>query len=178
MQQFISSHKKENNMFKLKRYKNEPGFWLAEFAGAVGKGLIAGAAGTLAITISQMIEMKITKRQSSETPAKAAEKVLEVKPETEEDTQQFSQQIHWAYGTSWGVPRGIMALIGLRGLPATAIHFATIYSTALIMPTSLKVAPPLKEWSAKEFAIDALHHAVYAVAAGLVFDAMSEIDWL
>jgi hypothetical protein len=69
-----------------------------------------------------------------------------------------------------------MSLLGLKGLPATAIHFVTIYSTALIMPSSLKVAPPLKEWSAKEFVIDAFHHAIYAVAAGLVFDALSE-DW-
>ena len=160
--------------WKLKKYKTEPGFWLSEFASAIGKGLIAGAAGTLAITLSQMIEMKITKRKPSTTPADAAQKVLEVKPETEEDKQQFSQQVHWAYGTSWGIPRGIMYLFGLKGLPATAIHFATIYSTALIMPTSLKVVPPLKEWSTKEFLIDALHHAVYAVAAGLIFDAMSE----
>jgi hypothetical protein len=160
--------------WKLKKYKSEPSSWFAESAGAIGKGLMAGAAGTLAITISQMIEMKITKRKPSTAPADAAEKVLDVKPITEEDKSKFSQEVHWAYGTSWGVPRGILSLLGIKGLPATAIHFATIYSTALIMPSSLKVAPPLKEWSAKEFAIDALHHAVYAIAAGLVFDAMSE----
>jgi hypothetical protein len=163
-------------MFKFKRYESEPGFWFAELAGAIGKGLMAGAAGTLAITLSQMIEMKITKRKPSTAPADAAQKVLEVKPETEEDKQQFSQQIHWAYGTSWGVPRGILSLLGVKGFPATAIHFATIYSTALIMPTQLKVASSLKEWSLKEFAVDALHHAVYAIAAGLVFDAMSDVE--
>jgi hypothetical protein len=161
-------------MLKVKRYKSKPGYAFSEVAGAIGKGLMAGAAGTLAITISQMIEMKITKRKQSTAPADAAQKVLEVKPETEEDKQQFSQQIHWAYGTSWGLSRGIMSLLGLKGLPATAIHFATIYSTALIMPSSLKVAPPLKEWSAKEFLVDALHHAVYAITAGLVFDALNE----
>ena len=99
---------------------------------------------------------------------------MEVKPETEEDKQQFSQQIHWAYGTSWGITRGIIGLLGLKGLTATALHFGAIYSTALIMPTQLKVAPPLKEWRAKEFAVDALHHAVYAIAAGLVYDALSD----
>lgn len=161
-------------MFKIKRYKDETEFVLAEIAGAIGKGLLAGAAGTFAITLSQMTEMKITKRKPSAAPAEAAEKVLEIKPETEEDKEQFSKQIHWAYGTSWGLARSVLSLLGLSGLPATAIHFATIYSTALIMPSSLKVAPPLKEWSAKGFLIDALHHAVYAVAAGLVFDAMSE----
>ncbi len=159
---------------KLKKYKSEPGFWFAEFAEAVGKGLMAGAAGTLAITVSQMIEMKITKRKPSSEPADAAEKVLDIKPETEGNRQKFSQEVHWAYGTSWGLTRGILGMLGLKGLPATAIHFATIYSTALIMPTELEVAPPLKEWSAKEFAVDALHHAVYAVVAGLVYDALSE----
>ncbi len=164
--------------WKLKKYENEPSSWFAELAGALGKGLMAGAAGTLAITLSQMIEMKITKRKPSTEPADAAQKVLEVKPETEENKQQFSQQIHWAYGTSWGVPRGLLSLMGLKGLPATAIHFATVYSTALIMPVELKVAPPLKEWTAKQFVMHAFHHAVYAVAAGLVFDAINEIDIL
>ena len=163
---------KINNMF-CKR-KNSAGLVIGNIASEIGKGLMAGAAGTLAITLSQMIEMKITKRKPSDEPAKAAQKVLDVKPETPEDKSKFSQEVHWAYGTSWGVPRGVLGLLGLKGLPATAIHFATIYSTALIMPSSLKVAPPLKEWSAKEFAVDALHHAVYAIVAGLVYDAMSE----
>ncbi len=172
--QKISINKKYRMKIKLKKYKSEPGYVFAEVAQAVGKGLIAGAAGTLAITLSQMIEMKITKRKPSEEPADAAEKVLDIKPAAEKDKPKFSQEVHWAYGTSWGLPRGIMSLLGLKGLPATAIHFATIYSTALIMPSSLKVAPPLKEWKPKEFAIDALHHLVYAVAAGLVYDALSD----
>lgn len=157
----------------FKKHKKEP-TWLGKFAGEIGKGLIAGVAGTAAITLSQIIEMKITKREPSTEPADAAEKVLDVKPETPEDKQKFSQEVHWGYGTAWGIPRGLLGLFGLKGLPATAIHFATIYSTALIMPTQLEVAPPLKDREAKEFLIDALHHAVYAVTAGLVYDAMSE----
>ena len=35
--------------WKLKKYKTEPSSWFAELAGAIGKGLMAGAAGTLAI---------------------------------------------------------------------------------------------------------------------------------
>ena len=37
---------------------------------------------------------------------------------------------------------------------------------------------PINEWSKKEIAIFALHHAVYAAVAGLVFDAINkkEID--
>lgn len=155
------------------KHKNKTASLLEAFASAIGKGLIAGAAGTAAITLSQMIEMKITKRKPSNEPADAAEKALDIKPETPEDKEKFSQEVHWTYGTVWGIPRGIMSLFGLKGLPATTIHFATIYASALIVPAQLKVAPPVNEWSAKEILIDALHHAVYAVAAGLVYDAMN-----
>ena len=154
--------------------ENTAALLFANIASEIGKGLMAGAAGTLAITLSQMIEMKITKRKPSTAPAKAAQKVLNIKPETPEDKNKFSQEVHWVYGTSWGIPRGILGLLGLKGLSATTIHFATIYASALIVPSSLEVAPPLKEWSVKEFAVDALHHAVYAIAAGLVYDALNE----
>lgn len=43
---------------------------LSEVGGVIGCGLIAGFAGTVAITISQMIEMKITNRSMSDAPAK------------------------------------------------------------------------------------------------------------
>jgi hypothetical protein len=79
---------------------------------------MSGAAGTLAITLSQMIEMKITKGKPPDEPVAAAEKVLNVKPATEEDKIKLSQEVHWAYGTSWGIARGILGLLGFKGLPA------------------------------------------------------------
>jgi hypothetical protein len=53
---------------------------LGELGNVIGKGLLAGIAGTAAITISQMIEMKITKRKPSEATVKVASEVTGVKP--------------------------------------------------------------------------------------------------
>lgn len=53
---------------------------LKNVGAAIGTVLIAGLAGTLAISISQMIEMKITGSKASSSPAKAVEKVLDIKP--------------------------------------------------------------------------------------------------
>ena len=145
---------------------------LGTVASAIGKGVLAGLAGTAAITISQMIEMKITGRDPSTVPAEAASKVLDVKPATEEDKSKMSQEVHWTYGTSWGIARGVISATGLKGIPASLVHFAAIWGTALLMEPRLKVAPPVKEWEPKTLAIDALHHAVYATVAGLVFDAI------
>jgi len=145
---------------------------VGKFASAIGKGLFAGLVGTAAITISQMIEMKITKRKGSTAPADAASKALDIKPATEADKQKFSQEVHWTYGTLWGVARGLLSLAGVKRWTATAAHFAAVLGTAMIIEPALKVAPPVKKWSKEDILKDMLHHAVYAIAAGLVYDAI------
>lgn len=143
---------------------------LEELGTAVGVGLIAGLAGTAAMTIAQMIEMRLTKRQPSTVPADAVSKVLDIKPTEEEKKEKVSEKVHWAYGTSWGVARGLISLTGLRGVPADLLHFGAVWGAALIMLPSLKLSPPIHKWDAKTIAIDVLHHGVYAAATGLTFD--------
>lgn len=144
---------------------------LGEFGSAIGKGLIAGLAGTIAITISQMIEMRITKRKASNSPAKAVKKALHIEA-TPGNNEDFSNEVHWVYGTSWGVMRGLLSLAGIRGFAATSLHLASIWGTAATIQPKLDIAPPLSEWEPKDIAIDILHHTVYAIVAGLVFDAI------
>lgn len=139
---------------------------------AIGVGLIAGLAGTLAISLSQKAEMKLTKRKPSTTPADAVEKTLDLKATTEEKKPAVSNTIHWAYGTFWGVTRGLLSLAGVTGLPATLLHFAAVYGTELILLPNLNLAPPITEEDPKAIATDAMHHVVYAAGAGFVFDAI------
>jgi len=145
---------------------------LGELAGAIGKGLLAGLAGTAAITLSQMIEMKITKREASDAPVKVASEVTGAAPANDSQKEKLSNEIHYAYGTSWGVVRGLLGLAGLKGMPATLVHFGAIWATELIMLPKYDAAPPVNEQEPKSVAIDALHHAVYAIAAGLAYDAL------
>lgn len=139
---------------------------------AIGKSVIAGLAGTAAISISQMIEMKITGRKGSDSPAKAVNKVLHIKPTNKDYKGLFIQEVHWTYGTAWGLARGAMGLAGITGLPATAIHYGAIWGTEMTMLPAIDVAPPVKEWGGKEIAKDGWHHLVYALVAGLVYDAI------
>jgi hypothetical protein len=145
---------------------------LGELGGAIGKGLLAGLAATAAITLSQLIEMKITKREPSEAPVKVVSETVGAKPAHKEDKEKLSQEIHWAYGTAWGISRGIIGLTGLKGLPAALVHFGAIWGSSLIILPQFKAAPPITEEEPKAIAIDAFHHAVYAVTATLVYDAI------
>lgn len=145
---------------------------LGELGSAIGKGLLAGLAATAAITLSQMLEMKLTKRKPSEAPVKVAEEITGVKPVNKAQKEKVAQEIHWAYGTVWGVSRGLIGLTGLKGIPATMVHFAAVWGTAMIMLPKFKVSPPVTEEDPKTIAIDGFHHAVYAITAGLVYDAL------
>lgn len=145
-----------------------------KFGSALGRGLIAGLAGTAAITLSTMIERMITKKPTNFAPGDAASKALSIEASDREEWGKFSNEVHWTYGTIWGVGRGLLSLVDLKGWPATAIHFAAIYYTAITIEPDFEVVPPINEWSKKEIAVFALHHAVYVAVAGMVFDAINE----
>ncbi|UFH51922.1 hypothetical protein [Spirosoma sp. KNUC1025] len=146
---------------------------LKQLGTAIGVGILSGLAGTVAITLSQLIEMRLTKRRPSTTPVDAVTKVLDVKAIKKDKKEEVSQKIHWTYGTIWGVPRGLVTLTGLHGWPASLLHFAAITGTAMTMLPKLDLAPPVTKQDPKTIAIDTLHHAVYALASGLTFDAIN-----
>jgi hypothetical protein len=173
---------------------------LSKAGDALGKGLIAGFAGTVAITISQMIEMQITQRSNSNAPVTVGGKALGVEPrgkaeqekekvesekkEASEEVQQkveaneqkFAQIMHFSYGTGWGVFRGALDLAGVHGPLADLTHFGAIWGAAQVMLPAAAGTPPITEWSPKQIAIDVMHHAVYACAVGLTYDAMRKAE--
>jgi hypothetical protein len=143
------------------------------FARRVARGLVAGAVGTAAMTVSSTVEAKLRKREASTAPADAAMKVLGIEGFCDERAKsRFSNAVHWAYGTGWGVPRALLAAAGLDRGAATAAHGAALWGSEQVMLPALGVAPPLWEWGAVEIAIDALHHTVYTVAASVAYEAL------
>ena len=145
---------------------------IGDVAAAFGKGLFAGVAGTVAMTASSTLKMKLRDRGASSAPADAAAKVLGVEPVEEEARARFSNLVHWGYGTAWGGARGLVAAAGLSGGKATAVHLGMLWGSEQVMLPALKVAPPLTEWGAKEIAVDALHHMVYAAATGAAYSLL------
>lgn len=139
----------------------------------IGKGLVAGLVGTVAMTMSSTIEQRVRGREASTAPARAAEKVLGIESfESEGAEQRFSTLVHWGYGTGWGVVRGLLRTFGLPPVAATAGHYAAVWGGAAVTLPMLDVAPPITLWGRREVAIDAWHHAVYAVAAGVAYDLL------
>jgi hypothetical protein len=150
-----------------------PGKALGNLGCVVGRGLLAGLAGTAAMSLSQTVEMDLTGRQPSSTPAEAVEKVLGIRALDEEHKAQLAQMAHWGYGTAWGLFRSLLDLLGLRGNEASLVHGFVIWGAATALLPGLEVAPPAGEWPVKVHVTEGVHHFVYALATGLAYDLMT-----
>jgi len=125
------------------------------------------------MTLSSSLEAKLRERGSSSAPADAAGKVLGVQPRDPAGQARFANVVHWGYGTSWGSVRGLLAAAGINGATATGLHFAAVWGSSQVMLPSLDVAPPPWKSPPQEIAIDAFHHAVYAVASSALISQRS-----
>jgi hypothetical protein len=139
-------------------------------AANIGKGVVAGVAGTAAMTVSSTLEQHLRGRAASTAPADATAKVLGIAEFSSPAAKnRFSNLVHWGYGTGWGVVRALLASIGLRPAAATLAHGAAVWGNEQVMLPALDVAPPVFMWPRREVAIDAWHHAVYAAATGVAY---------
>jgi len=146
-----------------------------KLAGSIGKGLMAGLAGTAFMTLSSTVEARLRQRKPSSAPARATAKVLGITSFADEIAQaRFNDVAHWGYGTAWGVVRGLLDALGLPPPAATAAHGAAVWGSAQVTLPALDIAPPALFWAPREIAIDAFHHAVYATATGLAYQLLSD----
>lgn len=157
-----------------KTMRRDSGGGLRTLPEAIGRGLVAGAAGTLVITAITMAEGKFRGKEESTAPADAVEKVLEVEHTSEKGQTKLSNVAHWGYGTGWGAARGVIGALGLRGPVATLVHFGMVWGSALVMLPSLEVAPPASQWGGKELSVDAFRHLAYAGTVSAVYELMDD----
>ena len=145
-----------------------------KIANSIGKGLVAGFAGTAVMTVSSTVEAKLRRRAPSTAPARASAKALGIATFEDAIAQaRFNDLSHWGYGTGWGIVRGLLDAAGLPAGKATAAHGAAIWGSAQVTLPALDIAPPAIFWPKQEIAIDAFHHSVYALATGLAYQLLS-----
>ena len=112
-------------------------------ATAIGRGLVAGLAGTAAMTISSTVEARLRGRAFSTAPARATAKALGIREfDSDLARARWNDFSHWGYGTGWGVVRGLLGVTGLSPRAATVTHGAAIYGAAQVTLPALDVVPP------------------------------------
>jgi hypothetical protein len=142
---------------------------------ALVRGLVAGAAGTAAMTGAQSVYYKATGGEPSDTPAQAGRRIIEgvLRREVpDERMPALNQAMHWAYGTSWGGLYGIVAGHRARGLRGGLALGLVAWGVSLVELPALGLAPPVWEYDATTLASDVGFHAVYGVAVAAAHAAL------
>ena len=141
---------------------------------AAGLGLAAAAVGTAAMTSAQKWVYGFTGAEGSEVPREVGEKILghfgvKVK---KEQRPALNTALHALYGTSWGLPFGLVWGRGRQPGPAHgAIFGLNVWLASLVELPALGVAPPPWKQSPGALAQDLGFHLVYGTATAAAYEA-------
>ncbi|MDQ4142227.1 MAG: hypothetical protein M3198_00525 [Actinomycetota bacterium] len=139
------------------------------------KGLAAGVAGTAAMTASEKIEQSITGREDSMVTAEVGAMVAKPPIETGAQAQKLGQVVHWMHGVTWGAVRGLLALTPLNAFTASALHYASLWTSDALLYRVLKIEPLPHQWEKQALVIDLFHKLVLSAVTSLVFLALLEV---
>ena len=125
--------------------------------------------GTVAMTVSQEIEIRINKRPISYTPALAVFRILHLDFDRLSTRMKgvASYAVHFAYGTVWGFP---LAFMNFASIWLTILTFwiIVVIQGWIILPI-LGIAGPFWTWGLKAVITEMIHKFIYAVTTVLFF---------
>jgi uncharacterized membrane protein len=140
-------------------------------------GLAAAAVGTAAMTSAQKWAYGLTGGEESEAPAAVGEKILgklgvKVK---KEQRPALNTAMHVLYGTSWGVPFGVVWGRGERppGPPRGLVFGLNVWLASLVELPALGIAPPPWRQPPAALAQDLAFHLVYGTATAAAYEAFT-----
>ena len=145
-----------------------------EILGALSRGMVAGAVGTAAMTVSQRLEMAVTGRAGSDVPGQVGAHLVPGKdPGSPTDVAQLNGTVHWTHGIAMGAVRGALDVAALSGPRASLAHFALVWGGDAALYRALGIAEPPWRWSAADLVTDMTHKGVYAAVTGATYDALT-----
>jgi hypothetical protein len=144
--------------------------------GATVRGALAGAAGTAVMTAVQTAYYKATDSEGSNTPGEVLKRIVEgvLQRDFPEDKMGAATQgMHWAYGTSMGVPYGIVS--GSRRRRPTSVIGSTlafglpVWAAGQVQLPAMQMAPPPWEMPPSSLAMDLGFHLAYGLGGALAW---------
>jgi hypothetical protein len=150
--------------------------------GALGRGLLAGIAGTAAMTAYQELlsddgDPKEPSWEDAPAPAKVARRVL--KGVFHEDVSAdkirlLTNVVHWAYGTAWGGVYGLVqGTVRANPLLHGGLFGTSVWSLSYAQLVPMGIYEPPWSYPAKTVAKDLSYHLVYRLGVAAAFDTLS-----
>ncbi|SNR41480.1 hypothetical protein [Actinomadura mexicana] len=146
----------------------------------ITRGLAAGAAGTTALNMVTYLDMAVRGRPASSTPEQSVEKLADVAgvdlgegEKAENRKAGLGPMLGFGTGLGAGLLYGLLA--GHRRFPrpvGAAVLTGLAMAGSSVPMTALGLTDP-REWSASDWASDAVPHLAYGAVAALVYEALN-----
>ncbi len=134
-------------------------------AGVVGRGLTAGAVGTVALTLAEKAEIALTGREPSTVPGQVGARLLGHDSQVDAGlVERLNPIVHWGHGIGLGAVRGLLDVAGLGPVAATLVFYPLVFASDATLYRVLGIAPPPWRWSRIELATDLFGKGVLAFA--------------
>jgi hypothetical protein len=140
------------------------------------QGLLAGTTGAVAMTISEKLEQRLTRRSDSQVPARVLARLTGTAEGPRDQARALNLAMHYGQGALAGIVRSLMSQVGLRGPVASAQFTVLRVTNDQILENATGVGAPPQTWPRGELVVDLLHKAVYAFATGVVADLLADKD--
>jgi hypothetical protein len=141
------------------------------------RSIIAGAAGTTALTLAYDIERRLRPRHQgpldyddSLVPGKIVASIMHLPHVTAREDEDLGLALRWGYGSAFGLWHGILR----RRFPepwASAIFGGTLMSATFSLFPLLGRTPPPWRWPADVMATCLMTHAAYVTAVATTDDS-------
>jgi hypothetical protein len=141
------------------------------------RSVVAGAAGTAALTLAYAAEHRIRHRRAdapldyddSLVPGQIVASILHLPHVTAREDRDLGLALRWGYGSAFGLYHGVLRRrVAEPG--ATAIFFATLMSATLTLFPVLGRTPPPWRWPPDVMATSIGTHVAYVAAVAAVDD--------
>ncbi|MFL5962348.1 MAG: hypothetical protein ACJ757_05580 [Gaiellaceae bacterium] len=151
------------------------------------RGVIAGVAGTGAMTAYQLAVAKLQGRPLSTpvphrwadapAPAQVAKKIADALGQgtrlTREDVPLLTNAMHWLYGSSWGALYGVAAGKARPDPVAGGLALGgAVWGTGYAELVPLGIYKPPWSYPPKVLALDLSYHLVYGLAVAIAYAAL------
>lgn len=141
----------------------------------LGRGLLAGAAGTTALNTTTYLDMALRGRPASRTPQQSAERLAELLhlplPQEPDRREAVLTGLGAVLGTAAGLAAGVTSELLSRPAPSLRASLGVSFAIAMLVGNGpmvvLGVTDP-RTWSLSDWLADVVPHAAYAAAAAAV----------
>ena len=145
------------------------------------RSILAGGAGTLALTLAYAAERRVRRRHRGQldyddslVPGQIVASIMHLPHVTGREENELGLALRWGYGSVFGVWHGILR----RRYPeplASALFGATLMSATLTLFPLLGRTPPPWRWPMDVMATSLATHLAYVVAVGTVDDRITRL---